>query len=247
MTSHVRTPVREVFARVVDHVVGTHRTDQIRLLPAAHAGDPRAERLRDLHGQRAHAPGRSDDEHRLTRLHVRVIADRLERGAARHRNGRGLLERDVGRLAHELVGGAGRELGERALHEAHDLVAGTQFLDVDADGLDTPRDVPPSWRLQSFVDVGAHTSQVRLALHQVPHVGTATGRLHLHEHVVVPDHRVWHVPKLEHIRRSEPVLHDRLHGQPPWTRCTAYTDLFNLRVRRTPVKPVRPRTLRVRR
>ena len=57
--------VREVLGGVVDHVIGAERTDQVGLRPAAHAGDLGAERLRDLHGERAHTarPWESSDPH----------------------------------------------------------------------------------------------------------------------------------------------------------------------------------------
>ena len=44
----------------------------------AHAGDLRAERLGDLHGEAADPAGRPDDEHPLTRRHPAVVAHRLQ-------------------------------------------------------------------------------------------------------------------------------------------------------------------------
>ena len=53
--------VGEVFARVVDHMVGTDGPDQVHLRSAAYAGDFGAEGLGDLHGEGAHASRSADD------------------------------------------------------------------------------------------------------------------------------------------------------------------------------------------
>ena len=63
--------VGEVVAGVVDDVVGAERADQVDLGGAAHAGDLGAERLGDLHGERADASRRADDQHLLPGLDLR--------------------------------------------------------------------------------------------------------------------------------------------------------------------------------
>src|SRR6185436_11717798 len=182
---------------------------------------------------RAHAATGSDHQHRLTWLQVRVVAERLEGGTPRDGNRRGLFERDVRRLARELVRACDCELGERPSGEAHDLVARTELGHVRADGVDASGGVPASGRLHPLAYLWAEASEVRLALHQVPHIRTAAGRPHLYENVVLPNHRIRHVPKLEYLCSAKPVLHDRLHSgllalvytvhRCPETMCTPYT------------------------
>ena len=53
----------DVVGRVVDDVVRAEGADQVHLAGAAHAGDFRAERLGDLHGEGADASGGADDQH----------------------------------------------------------------------------------------------------------------------------------------------------------------------------------------
>src|SRR5439155_24908193 len=80
----------EVVAGVVDDVVGAEGSDEFNLGGAAHAADFGTEGLRDLHGERAHASRRADDQYLLSGLHVR-LADGLKRGASGDGCGRGLL------------------------------------------------------------------------------------------------------------------------------------------------------------
>ena len=61
----------EILASVVDHVVRTEGTDQLDVAGAAHAGDVGAQGLGDLHGERADAPRRTIDQHRVAGLHLR--------------------------------------------------------------------------------------------------------------------------------------------------------------------------------
>jgi len=66
--------LREVDMRVVDDVICAERSDQVHLRPAAHAGDYCPERLGDLHGERAHASRRTDDQYLLPRAHLPAVA-----------------------------------------------------------------------------------------------------------------------------------------------------------------------------
>jgi hypothetical protein len=75
---------REVVARVVDHVIGADRSDQVDVPWAAHAAHFGAESLGDLDGERADAPGCPIDQDLLTCLDVAVITNRLERNQAGH-------------------------------------------------------------------------------------------------------------------------------------------------------------------
>jgi hypothetical protein len=73
-------PVSEVLARVVDHVIGADRSDQVRLGRAAHAGDLGAEGLGDLHGERADASRCTDDQDLLPGLHPCLVPHGLQGG-----------------------------------------------------------------------------------------------------------------------------------------------------------------------
>ena len=72
--------VGEVVTGVVDDVVGTEGAHQVELRGAAHAGDLRPERLGQLHGVAADAPGGADDQHLLPCLDPADVGQRLQRG-----------------------------------------------------------------------------------------------------------------------------------------------------------------------
>ena len=117
------SPVGEVLAGVVDDVVGAQRGHQVDLRGAAHAGDLGAERLRQLDRVGADAAGRADHQHGLTGLHAPGVDERLQRGAGRDGNDRGLGEGQVRGLAGELVLPRHGVLGERPGRHAVHLVA----------------------------------------------------------------------------------------------------------------------------
>src|SRR5262249_33779608 len=96
--------VREILPRVVDHVVGADRTDQIRLRGSADPRDPRAERLRDLVGERADTSARTHDQGGSSRPCSTEIPNGSERAAPGDRGRGRLLERDAARRAGRLVG-----------------------------------------------------------------------------------------------------------------------------------------------
>ena len=85
----------EVVAGVVDDVVGADRADEVHVPRAAHAGDLGAERLRDLHGERADPARGTVDEHRLAGLDVALVAQRLEGDEPGQRDRGRLLEGEV--------------------------------------------------------------------------------------------------------------------------------------------------------
>ena len=117
---------REVHFRVVDDMVGADRSDQVHVPRAADASHLRAERLRNLHGKGSDAARGTVDQDLLSGPDLAVIADRQEGDGAGHGNGRGLLERQVGRLGHQRIFGDGRVLGKGASQmpgPAEDLVA----------------------------------------------------------------------------------------------------------------------------
>ena len=118
------------------------------------------------------------------------------------------------RFADQLVRSADRKLGEGAFDLAHHLVAGLEARNGRADRLDRPREIPTPDADLGSAQPERETSEVRLPGHDVPHVGTATGRVHPDEDVFLPDHRILDVSQFQHIGRSVPVLNDRLHVSP---------------------------------
>src|SRR5919204_641452 len=136
--------LREVLAGVVDDVVGADRADQVHVPRAAHAGHVRSERLRKLHREGTDAARRTVDQDLLPGSHLALVAKRLQGDEAGQGSGRGVLEREVGRLRLQRVGGNGRLLGEGAVAPAEDRVTWPEPRHARADGLNLPRYIRPS-------------------------------------------------------------------------------------------------------
>jgi hypothetical protein len=156
---------------VVDDVVRTDRPDQVHVPRAAHAGHVRSERLRDLNGEGAHAPRRTDDQDLLPWLDPSVIAQTLQRGQRGQRYGRRLLERQVGRLQfHErfrdacVLGKATRR--DVGVH----LVTRPKPRHLLADRLDLPGHVAPETTVLRYAQPD-RSHDVRQASHEMPVTG----------------------------------------------------------------------------
>ena len=76
----------EVLRRVIDHVVGPERSNEVFVRAAAHRVNVRPEMLRELHGEHAEAAGGFMDEHPFAGLHVRP-AQKVERARSAHEHG----------------------------------------------------------------------------------------------------------------------------------------------------------------
>src|SRR6516162_8609066 len=92
-------PLGEILPGVIDDPVRADRPDHVHIPGTAYAGDVRAETLRDLHGERAHASGRAVDQRFLPWLKPSLVAEPLQRGDRGHRRGGRLLEGDAAWLA----------------------------------------------------------------------------------------------------------------------------------------------------
>jgi hypothetical protein len=105
------------------------------------SGYVRSEGLGDLPSERPHASRRTIDQDLLPWLDLPLIAKSLEGGECGHPNGRGLLEREVGRLRREVVLSSTRIFREGTFAPAEYLITWLKLLHVLADRLDLPRDI----------------------------------------------------------------------------------------------------------
>src|SRR6266542_353309 len=85
----------EILLRVIDDLIRADRPDHFHIPRTAHAGDIGAERLRDLHGERTDASGRTVDQYLLPGINVTLAPESLQRGEGRDGYGGRLLERHV--------------------------------------------------------------------------------------------------------------------------------------------------------
>ena len=88
------------------------------------------------------------DEHALARLHLRVIAQALQRGPSGDADRGRLLERKALRLHEETVLARPNVLGERRRRSAEDLVPRLEPCNARPDGLDGAGQVDPADRLR---------------------------------------------------------------------------------------------------
>ena len=167
---------------------------------AAHAGDLGAERLGDLHGERAHASRRADDQHLLpgcTRPLSRTAwsAATAEMGTAAACSN----DRFAG-LRASCPGSDDVRTRRRSRRSAVDLVARLELGDVLADGLDRSREAPPGLRRlgRAEPEADARRIEVRQAGHQMPRAQVHAGRRHPHEDLVVADRGPGDLGESEH-------------------------------------------------
>ena len=190
--------------------------DQIQVARARHAGDLGAERLGDLHGERADAARRADDQHVLAGLYA--CACRAPPAARRP-----LRSGTVAASSNERFAGLRRELRRagrprtrrrtRRSFRRPRRPARTRST-LRADGRDGPRQTPTGVRRLGPAQPEADRSdQVGEAGHEVPGASIHAGRSNPHEDLVVA--RAWASrpgrdgapPRVRAVR----VLHDRAH------------------------------------
>src|SRR5262249_3206778 len=144
----------EVLTLVVEDAIGAERSRLLEVPRAADRGHMRAERLRDLDGERSDATRSAVDQHPLACLEPSVVPQPLQGGQAGDRHRGRLLERGVGWLPDEVR--RAHVLGECPVLTAEDLVAGLKVGDILADGLHDSREVDPEQRI-----LRAHGSAAR--------------------------------------------------------------------------------------
>ena len=177
---------------VVDDVVGAEGADQVDLRRAAHAGDLGAERLGDLHRERADAAGRADDQHLLprpgrrpwSRTACRAVSPEMGTAAACSK------VRFAG-LRASLSARRGAYSAKEPSADAEHLVA---RLRSRSRRRRPPRRVPARLRpgigvLRPAQPEAGEADRVGQAGHDVPGAPVHAGRVHPHQHLVVADRR----------------------------------------------------------
>ena len=144
-------------------------------------------------------------------LHLALVAQQLEGGRGRDPQGRGLLEREAGRLGHEVVRWSTHVLGEGARRPAEDLVARSELGHILADRLDRARDIGPRDPVLRPARAGREAQEVGQAPGEDPVPDVDRCRVDAHQHLAITDVRLVDVLELECFLRAVVVLDDRLH------------------------------------
>ena len=127
-------------------------------------------------------------------------------------NRRGLFEREVRRLAGELVLAGRGVLGEGAAADAEHLVADREPGHRRADRLDRAGDGQTGHAVLRCTEAEAHDAhQVRAAGHRVPRTTVEPRSLHSHQHLVGLDLGPVDVGQVPRLARAVGVLRDRSH------------------------------------
>src|SRR6266487_3604593 len=95
----------EIFLRVINDMICANRAHHVQVPRAAYAGDFGSECFGELHRKRTHATRGAVNQNLLPGVDVPRIAQALQSGDGRHRNGGGLLERTIGRFNATLFSG----------------------------------------------------------------------------------------------------------------------------------------------
>src|SRR5208282_2157689 len=116
----------EILPGVIDDLIRAEGSNHVHIPRTAYAGNIRAERLGNLHSERAYAARRTVDQDLLTRLKLPFVAKSLQCGECRYRRRSRLLKRHVVRLYDQRRLGSARIFGKcpKAKRPAEHVVAG---------------------------------------------------------------------------------------------------------------------------
>jgi hypothetical protein len=213
----IALPTRgEVVVRVVDDMGRAKRARQVQVPGAAHAGDLGPEGPGKLDGERPDAARGAIDQHRLPGLKLAVVAQTLESDDARHRDGRGFLEGQIGRFGHQGLFRGTDILGKGAPTTggeiAKDRIAGLEVPHVAANRFDPPRHVGAEHRVPWFEQPVPEADQEGCAAHAPPVKGIRGGRVNLHQDLIGPGGGCGDILELKDIRRAVGGADDCFHA-----------------------------------
>ena len=144
----------EIFASVINDVIGADGSDHGNVPGTAHASNFRAERLRDLHSEGTHASRSTDDQDLLPRLKLPLVAQALQSGESRQGYSSHLFKRRVSRFHDQGRLGNTGILGKGPAAQAEDRVARLElrYLAADCCGplRDNARHITPGSGALSF-------------------------------------------------------------------------------------------------
>src|SRR5437764_15457900 len=86
----------EIFLGVINDLVCPNRAHHVHIPRAAHASDESPKRFGKLHCKRPHTTTRTINQHLVSELYLSFTAKPLQGGDCRVRDGRALLEGDIG-------------------------------------------------------------------------------------------------------------------------------------------------------
>src|SRR6266480_1822214 len=170
--NHVVTLVTfgEILFRVIDDMICAKRSDHVYNPRAAYAGHICAERLRDLHRERAYTSRRPVNQGLLPRLNLSLVAKSLQCRDAGDIDRSCLLEGQVNRLPRDGSTLANTHiLSKGPISPAKYLIARFELCDVLADRLNCPRVIDAQSCVLWFSQAHPHwTHDVGRAFNEVP-------------------------------------------------------------------------------
>src|SRR5687768_4530223 len=181
-------------------MVGAERTDRVYVPGMADSRHVRAEGFGDLHGEDADAARGTVDQDPLPRLDLPLIAQTLQGGQPRDRDGCCLLKRNTAWFRRDAALLADcHVLGERPASSAVYLVTWFKQLDVRPDPLDHPREIGPYSWLFWFAQPASYTSNAQAA-DTVPIQDVQGGCTDANQHFIAGRDRLVDFLKFEDIR-----------------------------------------------
>src|SRR2546423_4116318 len=134
----------EIFLHVINDVVCPNRAHHVHIPRAAYAGDFSSKCFGNLHRKRPHTARCTIDQHLLSWLNVSLVAQTLQGGDCRHRDGRGFLERQPGGFQRDCLFRNRNILGKSAKatrgYVPEYLIPGLKLRDVAAHRFNPPRE-----------------------------------------------------------------------------------------------------------
>jgi hypothetical protein len=179
----------EILFSVIDDMVRSQGTGEVRIPPAAYRGHFRSERLGDLHGEGSHASRGAVDQDPMSFPDASRILKGLQRGQGRQRNRRRRFEGEPGRLSRQPVLRRAGVFGEgpagQGPQAAEDLVSRLPSPHAPAHRLDLARDIGAQDLDPGFAETEHQPHQKGIGPHDMPVGRVHGGRPDLHQDLVV--------------------------------------------------------------
>src|SRR5512132_149732 len=198
----------EILPGVVDDPIRADRPERVQLPGGIHTGHVRSVCLGELHREGPYGPSGTVDQDPLSRPDSPLIANTLHRDRSGGGDGRGLCERETGRLQLEPGFLNGRVLGEGAAvapqvdGEAltEDLITRPEPRHVRADRLDVTGQIRARNAILGLAQPRAHDPEdVGLSSHDMPDIGMDRCRTNADQHLVVPGHWLVDLAELQDV------------------------------------------------
>src|SRR6202142_3363909 len=190
---------REIFARVINHMVCAKRTRRVQFPRAARGCDFRSKRFGNLYRKCAHAARCAVHQNLVALLDVPLVTQRLKGADCRHWYGRCILERQVGRLRHQFIFGHTYIFRKSPANTAENFIAWFESSCVPASLFHLSSEIHSQSCDLWFAQPCADANDEGRAPHEMPVERIDGSRANFYQNLVVLGERLFNLRDSENI------------------------------------------------